>query len=201
MIKELSTQSDLDKAMEIYLEAFPPEERFPVEKLLSRFKNREELIYGYFSGEELIAIATIFPLGKIAGINEENTFSVLNYFAIHHSHRKGGVGKRFLDSIIKAEKEANSALIFEIENPYNGDESSVEYARLRFYRRCGCREYPDFVYNMPAFGGGMVNMRLLAAGAEINLSDIELSLIRESIYKQMYYLRDEDIERIGLLNV
>lgn len=199
MIKEVSSQRDISRAMEIYLEAFPPEERFPVEKLLSRFKNREELIYGYFSGEELIAIATIFPLGKIAGINEENTFSVLNYFAIHHSHRKGGVGKRFLDSIIKAEKEANSALIFEIENPYNGDECSVEYSRLRFYRRCGCAEYPDFVYNMPAFGGGMVNMRLLSAGADVCLSELDLSLIRSSIYRQMYSLNDEDIDRIGLL--
>lgn len=203
MIKEISSQHELSKAMEIYLEAFPPEERFPVEKLLNRFQNREEIIYGYYresSGEdELVAIATVFPLGRIAGIAGDITFSVLNYFAIDKSCRKGGIGKNFLDSIISKEREENSVLIFEIENPYNGDEDSVEYSRLRFYRRCGCIEYPDFVYNMPAFGGGMVNMRLLSAGADVCLSEQDLSLIRSSIYKQMYYLKDEDIDRIGLL--
>lgn len=174
-----------------------------MEKLLSRFQNREEIIYGYYSENldenELIAIATIFPLGRIAGIAGDTTFSVLNYFAIDKSYRKRGIGKRFLQSIISKARAKNSVLIFEIENPYNGDENSVEYSRLRFYRRCGCIEYQDLVYNMPAFGGGMVNMRLLSAGGDMCLSELDLSHIRISIYKQMYYLSDKDIERIGLL--
>lgn len=196
MLKEINNETDIRKAFEIYLEAFPEYERFPKDILRKRIEDKSEQIFGYYADNELLGFATVFNLGKVFG--KEN-FAVLNYFAMDKAHRGKSFGEIFLKQIMVDSEINDTILIFEIENPYQCSEKSNEYRRLNFYRRCGCIEYPDFQYYMPAFGGGTVDMRLLSHGSSKLLTNEELITISIEIYKKMYYLCDDKILKLNFL--
>lgn len=189
-IIEISTSSEyFTKAMELYLTAFPESERHPLDVIIERLNSGKEVLYGMVSeSSELSGIILLWDLGY-------KSFKVLDYFAISERYRGMNYGERFLSEIIKISQMNSEVLVLEIGTPYNKSKDSLEYKRLKFYRKFNIYEYPQYYYRMPnLYGDGFLDMSLLTIGNIAQLSTNKLDEIAFEIYKQMYYL-DAQIAR------
>ena len=134
--------SELDKILEIYIEAFPKEERKPFDIICEH--NR-------IGKAELCAIVIDGKVGGMVHTYLFEDFAMVDYFAIHKDKRNLGVGTQIIDLIRK--KYKGYKIYLEIEDASIG---KMQKRRLEFYKRCGLRQVGTYV-NL--FG---VDMELLA---------------------------------------
>ena len=114
-------------------EAFPPNERKPLEDIRALMDQGRYEVWGLFEGEVLLGYATLWmePADK--------SCILLDYLGVTAARRNGGLGQNILRML--AERLAGkSLLLIEAERPVEGDdpaENAIRQRRLRFYERCG----------------------------------------------------------------
>ena len=165
---------DLDKIKEINNEAFPPNERFAMEKFLEL----EEAGFGYvqaiYDGDMLVGFAVICY---------SDTLHLILYFAIDKSLRGEGYGTE----IVKTLKEHASddgkkrVYILDVESP---DPESDNYKqrkdRIRFYKKLGYE---------------MTNLKFTERGGEFTVMADSDGMTEEEIDKE-YDLIDEKWQKL-----
>lgn len=147
----------LSRLMRLYEDAFPPEERRPVEQMLP--SDPEFKLYAI--GEHGLLTAWEFP---------EVTY--IEHFAVFPESRGQGIGS-------KALAELKGSVILEVE-PH---EAGIEAAkRIAFYERNGFRLL-DRDYVQPSYGHGLppVALKLMLRGT----TDVDraVNLIHEKVYR------------------
>ncbi len=133
----------LQKWLDLYETAFPPEERVLVSSFLwllneKRAGNRPHSHIQAVLDETSSFVALLrFDLGKEPGI------AYLWYLAVDPEARGGGVGSECFREVVRRAEEAKlRAVVFEVEVPEHfGDPARRENARRRieFYRRQGAK--------------------------------------------------------------
>ena len=114
-------------------EAFPPNERKPLEDIRALMDQGRYEVWGLFEGEVLLGYATLWmePADK--------SCILLDYLGVTAARRNGGLGQKIVRML--AERLAGkSLLLIEAERPVEGDdpaENAIRQRRLRFYERCG----------------------------------------------------------------
>lgn len=179
------------KAMGIYQISFPESERHSLEIITKRINIGKEVLFGLINdSHELLGIIMLWDL-------EYMRFKVLDYFAIDERYRSMHYGEMFLAETIKLSISNGEVLVLEIETPYNKSQDTLEYKRLKFYRKFNVYEYPAYYYRMPNLSGdGFLDMSLLTIGNEKQLTNNELDELALEIYKQMYYLDEQDARKM-----
>lgn len=119
----------------LYLEAFPPEERMPVGRLLRLSSHREAELLGVYAdaqSERLLGFCQLMSMGKA---------HYLNYFAIQSDLRGQGVGTAVLQALQQRYGKDGFFLALEKQDD-NAPNAAQRKARRAFYTRCGLRDFP-----------------------------------------------------------
>src|SRR4026208_1375415 len=101
---------EFDEAMEIYVEAFPANERHAVSIISERVRQGLNILYVGRSDDEIAFIALLWPLKK-------SDFILLDCIATRDRHRGKGIASAFLGNLRTQLVNSEEYLIMEVENP------------------------------------------------------------------------------------
>lgn len=114
-------------------EAFPPNERKPLEDIRALIDQGRYEVWGLFDGETLLGYATLWMEPG------DKRCILLDYLGVTAARRNGGIGRRIV-AMLAERLAGKSLLLIEAERPVAGDdpaENVIRQRRLRFYERCG----------------------------------------------------------------
>lgn len=165
MLKPLSIKA-LPEMYERLLATFAENEVKPYEWIERLIQKGQYQLYGYYEGEELLAVAMM--------MNDENP-GLLDYYCIHKDHRAKGLGSLLIRDLSQMEK-----FIVELEDPDSASsekERQQRQRRLKFYERNG---FIDLALRATIFG---TTYRLYHSPTLEPLADIKETY--RQIYKKM----------------
>ena len=120
-------QEDFGQLVRIYEAAFPPEERYPVEALLSMSQTSGVELIAYYDG----ALMCGFSLSVVA-----DSFVYLLFLAVDGSAQSKGYGSRIIDQVRKRHPGLTVVLAIEpVDEPSENQDQRLR--RLAFYKRNG----------------------------------------------------------------
>lgn len=139
-LKRITKREEMEQLLKLYVEAFPPEERRPLEQM----PPDDEAF-------ELYAIADdgLLTAWKFDG------YTYVEHFAVYPDKRDNGVGTKALAAL-------SGPVILEVEPPESGEAAR---RRIAFYERNGFRQI-DYDYMQPAYSPGLptIPMKLMVRG-------------------------------------
>jgi GNAT superfamily N-acetyltransferase len=190
-IKDVN-HNDFKKAMKIYTESFPPNERQPVCTVRKRVKER---LYRMFVGtleNKVVFMALLYPL-------KGTKFILLDYMATDTTFRNKGIGAKFVKNLLSELKDdiSKEHIILEVENPKHGDNKENRKRRIEFYKRLGAREIKNVRYVLPPLSGNTpTKMMLMILSKSNNKRTIDGNLVKRlitQIYRELYNRGKTDI--------
>ncbi|MCX4268291.1 MAG: hypothetical protein OSJ62_06455 [Lachnospiraceae bacterium] len=163
LIQIEDTKKELEQQVkELYLEAFPKEERKPYELMKQKQREGKMQIWAVVQEDKLdfcgLAITILY-----------RDIVLLDYFAICQDKRGKGIGSKILAKI--KEKYAGKRLFLEIESVserlegLSKEERTIRERRKGFYSRNGMKETG---LEVVLYG---VSMEVLSAGGEIDFKE------------------------------
>ena len=183
--------AEFKDAMEIYLEAFPDNERQPLDKIKYRVEQGYSSLIIAKRDKAVAGFSLLCPFRDLH-------FGLLDYMAVEKGQRSLGTGsKLFAKTYEFLKKDASSSfLLLEIEDPALGSspERAMRLGRVRFYERLGARVVANFRYLLPPLAGNSpTNMLLMvyAEGNQVTLDSEALADFVTAVYGKVYE-RDED---------
>ncbi|MBE5960035.1 MAG: GNAT family N-acetyltransferase [Lachnospiraceae bacterium] len=110
---------------------FPKEEQKPLVFMLDLYEKGMYPCYGMFEGETLIAYAFLVK-------TEQESFLLMDYYAVVKEYRSGGYGSRFL-KLLQEQCKDEAGIFFEVETGIyeEGKAKEVCERRKSFYLRNG----------------------------------------------------------------
>lgn len=152
------SETELKSLMELYEQAFPPEERRPADKM----PPADSAFTFYAVGD--CGLLTTWNFGS---------FTYVEHFAIYPEKRGNGIGA-------KALQQLQGTVVLEVEPPESGD---MARRRVDFYVRNGFRML-DFDYIQPPYAPGLspVKLRLMVRG-ELSCSAGE---VERTLHERVY---------------
>lgn len=159
----------LAAAHDLYIDAFPPEERRPWEGIVNPASE---------AGPRLHIIS--LPDGTAAGFVTVwifDGFVYVEHLAVAPSARGGGIGAAVLSELVKIYA---LPIALEVEPPC--DENPMAARRIGFYRRCGL-DVLDFDYIQPPYSENLPSVPLLLMATE---GAPEPSIIASTLHKEVY---------------
>lgn len=139
----------IDEAKQLYLTAFPKEERMSWDDLALLNAKGDVDFLGFFEGEKLLGCTYTFNQPKI---------SWLFYFAVEPDVRGRGIGSHIIQYILKDFQ--GKRLIIDIEDANQPALNAEQrHRRYDFYRRMGFVDYgvkrmsDPVLYNVMSYGG------------------------------------------------
>lgn len=160
----------LDPIEEIYLEAFPPEERRPWCDIL----NKIDSVGSPFS-LTVIRLGDR-PVGLITAWTFER-FVYIEHFAIDPTLRGKQLGSRALKRFCGEQK---LPVVLEVEP---SSLSNQARRRIRFYERMGFHAFPHFHYIQPPYAPGLPEVELMLMS---NSPDIALEDVKSKLHSEVY---------------
>ncbi len=186
-VQEIDT-SDFQKIINIYIDAFPENQRLSVELLSQRIKtNIDQLFVGYWQ-QQAISMAILHSL--------DHDFIFLVYLAIDKDYRSQGIGKKFLEYILNYCAGLNKSLILEVDDPDFGNEKDIRIKRINFYKKLGAKELRNVKYVLPPLTGKILTQQKLmiipASPESLMTRELLIHLIKQ-FYRQVYYRDEKDV--------
>jgi GNAT superfamily N-acetyltransferase len=180
----------------IYLNAFPANERRPVEQLLIDLNSGNYSIYLYLVEEKVVAIASIYT-------QKNHKLTLLDYFAVEAEQRGKGLGGVFFRGLVEVISGFNKTLLLEVEDPAFGGEFEQKKKRVQFYQKNGAALITNYNYILPDLDGmgQRTPMKIMIAPASaINSRDLEYFI--SGIFENLYFRsKDDQIYLANLENI
>lgn len=174
-------------AMEIYVNAFPANERQPLDVVATRVANGRNKLYTGAVNNEVAFMAMLWPL--------QNTgFILLDYMATGFAYRGQNIGSRFLQYLQPVLQAQKKHLIIEAEHPGFGTNKEERQRRIAFYKRNGARLLKDVRFVLPALQGDLPTEMVLMILPDYNNGRID-ALVVNALIRQIYaelYGREAD---------
>jgi ribosomal protein S18 acetylase RimI-like enzyme len=185
-LKQIANSNDglFRKAMEIYLHAFPANERQAVETIEARVNNGLYLLYTACANNEVLAMMLLYPLGH-------TEFIVIDYLAVNSGHRKKGIGAWLLREAMADVKHRyeDKIAVLEAEDPEYGDNREERLARVNFYKKLGARTMEGVHYMLPPLAGDIPTemvLMLLPGYNDDSVRGIKIKNLIVQMYRQLY---------------
>lgn len=151
--KEINSENYLiDKVKELYLDAFPSNERRDFDEFLRLLDDKSVPF----------SVSVLEEDGEFAGFLTFwawDDFRYFEHFAVAPEKRNGGKGGAFLRMMVE---NASTPVVLEVELP----EDEMAVRRIGFYRRNGFHLWDNVPYLQPSYGEGRepVPLCLMTAG-------------------------------------
>jgi ribosomal protein S18 acetylase RimI-like enzyme len=169
-LKRLVDFPELETIRELYIAAFPPEERREFDQLKLLLNNEECHFYRIFT----------LP-GTLAGfciLWEFPAFVFIEHFAVKPELRGLGIGEKTLDKI---KGRFQKIIILETELPTD----ELKIRRIRFYERNGYHKL-NRTYFQPSYGENKSEVELKLMSTNVDIQTEELCFIIKTIRKKVY---------------
>ena len=191
-----SSSTEFRDALEIYMEAFPDNERQPLAKIKYRVEHAN---YGLIIAQRNKSVAGFSLLCPFTDLN----FGLLDYMAVQKDQRSLGIGSKLFAKTLEFLKQdiPSSFLLLEVEDPALSSslERVARLRRVRFYQKLGAKVVTNFRYLMPPLSGNSPTNMLLTVYTGSNrvaLNSQSLAHIVTAIYLKVYE-GDEDDPYLG----
>ncbi|WP_276921651.1 GNAT family N-acetyltransferase [Ferroplasma acidiphilum] len=196
-VSEVKSDTEFKEAIEIYEEAFPEGEKRPVEDIKRNIEeNNEKMFIARHNGDPVL-FSMIWPV-------ENTDFLFLDYIAVGKNYRGQGVGSIFLQKIFDISENVNyNHMIFEVENPEEGDNKKQRSERIKFYRRAGAKTMTGFKYFLPPRNGSKSQEMKLMMISRKNIGKVNgkrIQSILSQIYTHIYNRSSNDKTLNGILD-
>ena len=191
-IKDIK-QAKFKDASQIYIDAFPPNQRLPIEIIAQR---TQENIHQFFVGllqNRVVLMAIIHPL-------KNTNFSLLAYVATEKIFRGQGIGTEFIKYILNQKSLNRRHLIIEVEQPVASNQNEYQNQRINFYKKFGAKLLKNVNYILPPLQGNIFTEMQLMIMSEYPFKIIDSTRIK-TLIKQIYeevYGRSEDDHYLNL---
>ncbi|MBP0001891.1 MAG: GNAT family N-acetyltransferase [Cyanobacteria bacterium SID2] len=176
---------DCSIALDIYEEAFPPEERVRRDKVIDRIaKGVYELWIGK-DGDRVVFMTILYNL-------QQSDLVLLGYIATDAAYRNLGIGSTFLQDVLNHLKPLDRYLLIEMEHPDNDD--GMARRRLEFYRRIGAKLLENVRYILPPLSGDRPTEMLLAIAPGYRTETLDRLRVRHLLTQLYVEAYDRSIE-------
>lgn len=151
------------QTVEIYQDAFPPEERDSLETIAAEVRRRvrpNEILHWWAYMENGVVVGT-----SLFSFYPAERLGYLQYIAVRRGQRGHGYGARFLQMVLdQLRRDAAQAgtscwgLCLEVEQPdgaRSAEEREMRLARIRFYERSGAVLLSELDYVAPPVAPGL----------------------------------------------
>ena len=135
-----------DAALQIYLEAFPANERHSASVIRNRVAEGSSRLRVGLLNSEVVFMALLWPL-------QGTEFIVLDYMATNPLHRGKGLATSFMQQMDDELRKTNQLFILEVEDERYGQNVAERKRRKAFYRKLSARELKDVRYVLPPPAG------------------------------------------------
>lgn len=170
--------ADLDRARQIYLDSFPPEERRPWDDIVAKHTAAAASPIPGFS------LLGIYADGIYAGfitIWRFDGFDYVEHFAIDPEKRGGGLGAKAIASVLSG-FSSGRPVVLEAEHAH---QSAMATRRLGFYERCGFTVHHAFQYIQPPYAPGLPEVPLLLLSANATTT-LPLDCVAATLHRRVY---------------
>lgn len=169
-LKRLVDFPELETIRELYIAAFPPEERREFDQLKLLLNNVECHFYRIFTLPATLAGFCI--------LWEFQAFVFIEHFAVKPELRGLGIGEKTLDKI---KGRFQKIIILETELPTD----ELKIRRIRFYERNGYYKL-NRTYFQPSYGENKSEVELKLMSTNVDIQTEELCFIIKTIRKKVY---------------
>jgi len=185
--------AELNDVIDIYLEAFPDNERQPSDKIKRRIADSEYDLLVVKTNNVVVGFALYY-------VFEHLFFGLFDYMAVRKEYRNLGLGSKLFYRTYEHFKKGNPSgkfLLFEIENPAYGtaSERSLRVRRQKWYERLGATSIASFEYLMPPMSGNYPTEMLLmvyAGDDQIDINEDTLRRMLIAVYDEVYERKADD---------
>ncbi len=134
------------QAMLIYDEAFPSNEKHPIDLIQNRIINgHSKLFVGIIDGE-VVCMSLIWNFNDLE-------FVLLDYMAVSSNYRNNNLGSQLFQFLSNRVRKLNKYMIIEVENYLFGSNTLERKRRINFYFKNGAYILEDFNYLLPSLDG------------------------------------------------
>ena len=179
---------DFHDAMKIYVEAFPGNERHPVDIISERVRQGANKLYVASLNDEIAFLALLWPL-------KNTNFILLDYMATKNVHRGKGIASAFLTTLRESLLNTEKHLVLEVENPNFDDLTQEKEKRVAFYKHKGARVLEDVRYLLPPLSGNNPTEMILMIFPEYKTEAISGPTVKNlilQIYRELYNRESDD---------
>ncbi len=158
-MKRLNSKIDkttLKDVSELYLSAFPENERPPLHWFLKCLEHESNNVYAYYEDDEFVGFCETVQYSNIVYIS---------YLTVSPLKRNQGYGSKILSDIKKLYENSTILLCFEeVDTKYPDYENRKK--RQEFYRRNGFIDYPlktqegEVIYQSAVIGDAVITFKI-----------------------------------------
>ncbi len=159
--------ADKAAAEDLYLAAFPPEERRPWQQIADT--GTMPRLCGLYNNEELfVGFVTVWTFER---------YAYVEHFAVSPSQRGGGIGAAAMAAL---RQMLGMPVVLEVEPPTHRDPMAPR--RIAFFERCGFALL-DYDYVQPPYSAGLPSVPLCLMSTDPGLDPAE---IERTLHSQVY---------------
>jgi hypothetical protein len=185
--QQISNINDLhfEKAIYIYNESFPPNEKQPLSIIKKRITDTTSSLFVGLLNDKVVCMALLLDCKDLE-------FVLLDYIAVEKEYRNNKIG---INSI-------NKYMIIETENHLFGNNKELRKKRINFYIRNGAFLLKEIPYILPSLDGTFPTEMLLMVSPKYRKDFIEFEIIEKLIlhlFKKVYGKNETDDLLISIL--
>ena len=185
-----TSSAAFSKAMNIYFECFPVNERQTEQTIIDRVQQGRNQMYAARIDDEIVFMALLWPLSG-------TDFILVDYLATSNRHRGKNIASLFMQELRKRQEY----FLLEVEDPAYGSNTAQRQKRIDFYLKNGARILKDVSYLLPPVQGNTPTEMLLMIFPGYKSDTISKQLVKKlitQVYKELYG-RDADEASLELL--
>lgn len=180
--------NDFKEAMDIYVRAFPPNERHPVEAIQERVKKELAQLYTGSCRRQVVFMALLYSL-------KNTDFILLDYMATKAEFRGKKISTSFLTEMHSLLSKRKKYFLLEVEHPEYGENREERLRRYHFYKRCGAQQLKNVRYILPPLQGTLPTEMMLMIFPRYKNEKIPATAVKvliAQIYKELYRRESDD---------
>jgi GNAT superfamily N-acetyltransferase len=169
----------------IYLEAFPSNERRDFNLLIKGIKSNNYFMFALVIESNVSAIACIY-----SPIN--NSFALLDYFAVESNLRGNGIGSIFFRKLVENNSIHAWNLLLEVEDPLFDNDDQIKTKRIQFYENNGAKLILNYDYILPDLDGSgkTTQMKIMIVPKKQIENRLKFIEFIKLVFKELYFCDD-----------
>lgn len=178
--RQISNINDIHfvKAINIYNESFPSNEKQPLSLIKKRITETTSNLFVGLLNDEVTCMALLWDFKDLE-------FVLLDYMAVDKEHRNNKFGTSLFKFLSDTINSCNKYMIIEVENYLFGNNIELRKKRINFYLRNGAYALHEIPYMLPSLDDTLPTEMTLMISPRYQKDMIEFEKI-EKLIKQLY---------------
>ena len=194
---QISNTNDIhfEKAINIYNDSFPANERQPLAIIKKRITEEKSKLFVGLLNNEVIGMALLWDFSDLE-------FVLLDYMAIAENYRNKKFGTDLFKFLTDNNYNYNKYMIIEVENYLFGINTEQRKKRINFYIRNGAYILKDLHYMLPSLDNTLPTEMILMMSPKYkknNIEKMEIERLIKRLYVEVYGKTEEDNLLISIL--